>query len=149
VRGRVLWPNRAEATAALLSAALFAIAFPPFALIVPAFVCLVPIAIATVRHADEGGTAQGAARTWFWFGLIGYGAHRLGCEPAPFLMGFVLGGPLEEHFRRAMVFSDGNPLVFLTQPISAGLLLAACLVLVMVMLPAITRRRDEIFADEA
>jgi apolipoprotein N-acyltransferase len=75
VRGRVLWPNRAEATAALVSAALFAIAFPPFRLIVPAFICLVPIAIATVRHADEGGTAQGAARVWFWFGFIGYGAN--------------------------------------------------------------------------
>jgi apolipoprotein N-acyltransferase len=75
VRGRVLWPNRAEASAALLSALLFAFAFPPFRLIVPVFVCLVPIAIATVRHADEGGTVQGAARIWFWFGLIGYGAN--------------------------------------------------------------------------
>jgi apolipoprotein N-acyltransferase len=75
VRGRVLWPDRAEATAALLSAALFAFAFPPFRLIVPAFICLVPIAIMTVRHADEGGPVQGAVRTWFWFGLIGYGCN--------------------------------------------------------------------------
>ena len=75
MRGRVLWPNRAEATAALLSAALFSFAFPPFLFIVPAFVCLVPIAIATVRHADEGGTVQGAARVWFWFGFIGYGTN--------------------------------------------------------------------------
>ena len=75
MRGRVLWPTRAEATAALLSAALFAFAFPPFKLIVPAFICLVPIAITTVRHADEGGTVQGAARTWFWFGLVGYGSN--------------------------------------------------------------------------
>ncbi len=75
MRGRVLWPNRAEASAALLSAALFAFAFPPFRLIVPAFVCLVPIAIITLRHADEGGTVQGAARTWFWFGFVGYGCN--------------------------------------------------------------------------
>ena len=75
MRGRVLWPTRVEATAALLSAALFAFAFPPFKLIVPAFICLVPIAIMTVRHADEGGTAQGAARTWFWFALVGYGSN--------------------------------------------------------------------------
>ena len=75
MRRRVLWPTRAEATAALLSAALFAFAFPPFRLIVPAFVCLVPIAIMTLRHADEGGTVQGAARTWFWFGFVGYGCN--------------------------------------------------------------------------
>ena len=75
MRRRVLWPNRAEATAALLSAVLFAFAFPPFRLIVPAFVCLVPIAIATVRQADEGGTVQGAARIWFWFGFVGYGTN--------------------------------------------------------------------------
>ncbi len=73
--GRVLWPDRSEASAALLSAALFALAFPPFPLIAPAFLCLAPIAIAVVRHADEGGTVQGAARIWFWFGLVGYGSN--------------------------------------------------------------------------
>jgi apolipoprotein N-acyltransferase len=73
VKRRVLWPTRAEAVAALASATLFALAFPPIPLIVPAFVCLIPIAIAIVRQADEGGTAVAAARTWFWFGVIAYG----------------------------------------------------------------------------
>ena len=115
----------------------------PYRLLLPTIVIFSAIGVFTVSNSGFDVVILAV------FGLIGYGAHRLGCEPAPFLMGFVLGGPLEEHFRRAMVFSDGNPLVFLTQPISAGLLLAASLVLVMVMLPAITRRRDEIFADEA
>ena len=43
------------------------------------------------------------------FGLLGYLFIKLGCEPAPFLMGFVLGGLLEEHLRRALVFSYGDP----------------------------------------
>ena len=56
------------------------------------------------------------------FGLVGYLFSKLGCEPAPFLMGFVLGALLEEHLRRALVFSSGSPMVFVTEPISAGLL---------------------------
>jgi TctA family transporter len=115
----------------------------PYRLLLPSIVIFSAIGVFTVSNSGFDVVILAI------FGLIGYGAHRLGCEPAPFLMGFVLGGPLEEHFRRAMVFSDGDPMVFLTQPISAGLLLAAFLVLVMVMLPAITRRRDEIFVDEA
>jgi apolipoprotein N-acyltransferase len=70
----VLRPTRAEAAAALASGALFAIAFPPIPLVVPAFLCLVPLALAIVRQADEGGAVRDAARTGFWFGVVGYGA---------------------------------------------------------------------------
>src|SRR3546814_10912527 len=82
------------------------------------------------------------------FGLLGYAFHKVGCEPAPFLMGFVLGKLLEEHLRRALVFSRGDPMVFLTEPISAGLLVATAIVLVVVAFPAVARKREEIFVEE-
>jgi TctA family transporter len=82
------------------------------------------------------------------FGLIGYVLHKLDCEPAPFLLGFVLGDLLEEHFRRAMNFAQGDVTVFLRQPISAGLLLAGAIVLALMLLPAITRKRGEIFVED-
>ena len=75
MKDRVLWPDRAEAKAALASAALFAIAFPPFMLVVPGFLCLVPLALYVTRLADGNGTARGAARVGFWFGLIGYACN--------------------------------------------------------------------------
>jgi TctA family transporter len=82
------------------------------------------------------------------FGVVGYVFSKLGCEPAPFLMGFVLGALLEEHLRRALVFSNGSPAVFVTEPISAGLLLLTAVILALVALPAVTRRRNEIFVEE-
>lgn len=75
MRERVLWPDRGEATAALASAALFAVAFPPFLLVLPAFLCLIPLALHVVRQADGNGTARSSARVGFWFGLIGYGCN--------------------------------------------------------------------------
>jgi TctA family transporter len=114
----------------------------PYSILLPAIVIFSAIGVFTV--ANNGFDVAILAL----FGVIGYALHRLECEPAPFLMGFVLGGPLEEHFRRAMVFSGGDPSVFLRQPISAGLLAAAVLVLVMVSFPAITRRRQEIFSED-
>lgn len=72
---RLLRPTRAEGLAALASAALFAIAFPPFPLVVPAFLCLVPVAVAVARAADGRGALGSAARTGFWFGVVGYGCN--------------------------------------------------------------------------
>ena len=57
-----------------------------------------------------------------FFGIVGYVLVKLGCEPAPLLLGFVLGPLLEEHLRRAMIISRGDPMIFLTRPISAALL---------------------------
>jgi apolipoprotein N-acyltransferase len=75
VRAGGLIPTRAEALAALASAALFAITFPPFNLVVPALLCLVPITVMVTRAADREGHAWQAARAGFWFGFIGYGAN--------------------------------------------------------------------------
>jgi putative tricarboxylic transport membrane protein len=83
-----------------------------------------------------------------FFGFIGYVLVKLRCEPAPLLLGFVLGPMLEENLRRAMIFSRGDPTTFVTRPISAGLLVLAALVLVVVFMPNIRAKREEVFKDE-
>ncbi len=83
-----------------------------------------------------------------FFGILGYVLIRVGCEPAPLLLGFVLGPLLEEHFRRAMIISRGDMTVFVTRPISATLLGLALLALVLALLPTLRRRRDEVFVEE-
>jgi TctA family transporter len=83
-----------------------------------------------------------------FFGLVGYVFVKLRCEPAPLLLGFVLGPLLEENLRRAMILSRGDPSTFLTRPISAGLLLLALAVLVVVFLPAVRKKREEVFVEE-
>jgi putative tricarboxylic transport membrane protein len=83
-----------------------------------------------------------------FFGILGYVLIKLGCEPAPLLLGFVLGPLLEEHLRRAMIISHGDPSVFVTRPISAVLLLLAVAALVLAVLPGIRRRREVVFVEE-
>ncbi|MFH5775792.1 tripartite tricarboxylate transporter permease [Paracoccus sp. NGMCC 1.201697] len=82
-----------------------------------------------------------------FFGLLGYAMTKLRCEPAPLLLGFVLGPLLEENLRRAMILSRGDPTTFITRPISATLLLMAAAILVLVFLPQIRKRRDEVFTE--
>ena len=83
-----------------------------------------------------------------FFGFIGYLLVKLRCEPAPLLLGFVLGPLLEENLRRAMIFSRGDPTTFVTRPISAGLLFLAALVLIVVFLPSVKAKREEVFQEE-
>ncbi len=83
-----------------------------------------------------------------FFGILGYVLIRLGCEPAPLLLGFVLGPLLEEHLRRAMIISRGDPMVFLERPISATLLGLALLAVLIAVLPSIRRKRKEVFVEE-
>jgi TctA family transporter len=73
---------------------------------------------------------------------------KLRCEPAPLLLGFVLGPLLEENLRRAMILSRGDPTTFVTRPISAVLLALAAGVLIVVLLPAVRKKRDEVFVEE-
>ena len=83
-----------------------------------------------------------------FFGIVGYLLIRFGCEPAPLLLGFVLGPLLEEHLRRAMIISRGDPMIFIERPISATLLGLALLAVVIAVLPAIRKKRDEVFVEE-
>ncbi|MGE0332904.1 MAG: tripartite tricarboxylate transporter permease [Ramlibacter sp.] len=82
------------------------------------------------------------------FGIIGYGFIKLGMEPAPLLLGFILGPMMEENLRRALLLSRGDWSVFVTRPLSAGLLGAAVLLLVIVLLPAVKNKREDVFHEE-
>jgi putative tricarboxylic transport membrane protein len=81
------------------------------------------------------------------FGVVGYAFYKLGCEPAPLLLGFILGPMMEENLRRALLLSRGDWTTFMTRPLSAGLLVAAALMIVIVTLPSIKNKREEAFQD--
>ncbi|MCT8989889.1 tripartite tricarboxylate transporter permease [Chelativorans sp. SCAU2101] len=83
-----------------------------------------------------------------FFSLLGYVFMRLGCEPAPLVLGFILGPMMEEQLRRSMLMSRGDPTVFLTEPISLCFLIAAAAALLLITAPAIARRREEAFSEE-
>jgi putative tricarboxylic transport membrane protein len=82
------------------------------------------------------------------FGLLGYALVKCDCEPAPLLLGFVLGPMLEEHLRRAMIISRGDPTTFVTRPLSLTLLVLALGVLVVVLLPTVAKKRAQVFVEE-
>jgi putative tricarboxylic transport membrane protein len=82
------------------------------------------------------------------FCVVGYIFYKLGCEPAPLLLGFILGPMMEENLRRALLLSRGDWMTFGTKPLSAGLLLAALALIVIVLLPSIKAKREEAFKDE-
>jgi TctA family transporter len=82
------------------------------------------------------------------FGVAGYLFIKLGCEPAPLLLGFILGPMMEENLRRALLLSRGDWTTFLSRPLSAGLLIAALLMVVIVSLPSIKAKRKEAFKED-
>ncbi|MGE0801458.1 MAG: tripartite tricarboxylate transporter permease [Lautropia sp.] len=82
------------------------------------------------------------------FAILGYAFKKLDCEPAPLLLGFVLGKLMEEYLRRALTISRGDWSVFFTRPLSASLLVVAFILLVLVLSPAIAKKRDEAFQGD-
>jgi len=79
------------------------------------------------------------------FGVLGYVFRKLDCEPAPMMLGFILGPMMEEYLRRALLMSKGDPTVLVTRPISATLLAVSAVGLVAVLLPALREKREEAF----
>ena len=82
------------------------------------------------------------------FGVIGYLFRKLDCPPAPLLLGLVLGSPLEEQLRRALLMSDGDWMTFVHHPISLGLLIVAALLALLIVLPSVQKGREQAFAEE-
>ncbi len=82
------------------------------------------------------------------FGLLGYVCVKLECEPAPMILGFILGPLMEENLRRAMLLSRGDPMTFLQKPISAGFIIASVILLVIIAMPALRKKREEVFVEE-
>jgi TctA family transporter len=79
------------------------------------------------------------------FGALGYVLVKLDFEPAPLLLGFVLGPMMEDNLRRAMTISRGDPTVFVTRPLSLSLLTAALLLLAAILVPSIAKGRKKTF----
>src|SRR5690606_2781702 len=82
------------------------------------------------------------------FAILGYLFRKFGCEPAPLLLGLVLGQLMEEYLRRAMTISRGDWSIFVTRPLSLTLLVIAAVLLVIVFMPSIAKKRQEAFAEE-
>ena len=81
------------------------------------------------------------------FGLVGYWLVKHDFEPAPMLLGMVLGPLMEENLRRALLISRGDWSVFLTRPLSATLMAVAAFLLILSLLPALRKKRDEVFVE--
>jgi TctA family transporter len=113
----------------------------PYRLLYPAIILFCCVGVYSVSNAafDVG--------LMLLFGLAGWVFQRLGCEPAPLLLGFILGPMLEENLRRAMLLSRGDPLTFVEKPISLTLLLLAAGLLLTVVVPAIRRGREIAFKE--
>jgi len=81
------------------------------------------------------------------FGILGYVFDKLECEPAPLLLGFILGPMLEENLTRAMLIARGSVSIFFTRPLSLALLVVAGVLLALMILPAVRKKRAEVFVE--
>ncbi len=113
----------------------------PYRLMYPAILIFCCIGIYSINNQpmDVAFTAL--------FGLFGYALIKFGFEPAPMLLGFVLGRLMEEKMRQALIISRGSFMTFVERPISAGLLVVTILVLVVAVMPSISKKRDEVFTE--
>ena len=83
-----------------------------------------------------------------FFGAVGYLFSKLGCEPAPLVLGFILGPMMEENLRRALLLSRGDPMTFITSPISCGFLIASVVLIALVAAPALRKTRERAFRED-
>jgi len=113
----------------------------PYHYLYPAIVLFCAIGVYTINNNTFDIWMVGA------FGFIGYLFIKLGCEPAPLLLGFILGPMMEENLRRALLLSLGDWSTFVTRPLSAGLLAVAVLFLLVMLSPAVKRKRQEAFKE--
>src|SRR5712671_4003944 len=113
----------------------------PYRMLFPAILIFCAIGVYSVNNAPADAVMVAA------FGLLGYWLTKHDFEPAPMLLGFVLGPLMEENLRRAMLIARGDPMTFLQRPISAGLLAVAALLLVLALLPMIRQKREVVFVE--
>ncbi|MEP7062146.1 MAG: tripartite tricarboxylate transporter permease [Betaproteobacteria bacterium] len=114
----------------------------PYRLLYPAILLFCAVGVYSVNNTSMDITMTAV------FGLLGVLFVKLECEPAPLLLGFVLGPMMEENLRRALLLSRGDPLVFLERPISAVMLAGVVMLLVIMTLPNIRKKREEAFQEE-
>jgi TctA family transporter len=114
----------------------------PYHLLYPAILLFSSIGVYSINNSDFDVSLMAI------FGVVGYLLSKLECEPAPLLLGFILGPMMEEYLRRAMLLSRGDPMVFIERPISAALLAIAGIALVLVLSPSFRKTREEAFQEE-
>jgi TctA family transporter len=113
----------------------------PYRLLYPAILLFCCIGVYSINNNNfEVFTAAA-------FGLLGYVFYKLNCEPAPLLLGFILGPMMEENLRRALLLSRGDWMTFVDRGLSLGLLIAAVALLIIVLLPAVKSKREEAFHE--
>ena len=113
----------------------------PYSLLYPAILLFCCIGIYSINNSTSD-----VIFTAF-FGLVGYALLKFGYEPAPLLLGFVLGKLMEEKLRQALILSRGSFATFVERPVSGGLLLVAAIMLAIALLPSIRKGRDEVFTE--
>jgi TctA family transporter len=113
----------------------------PYQLLYPAILVFTAIGVFSLNNREFDIYLMGL------FGLMGYVFSKLGCEPAPMILAFILGPLMEEYLRRALLISRGDPMVFVTRPISATLLAMAVLAMCAVLIPAFSKTRAELRED--
>jgi putative tricarboxylic transport membrane protein len=113
----------------------------PYRLMFPAIIAFCCIGAYSVNNSPFDVMLAGL------FGLFGYWLIKHDFEPAPMMLGYILGPLMEESLRRAMLISRGDVSVFVTRPVSAGLLALALLLLVVALLPVVRRRRQQVFVE--
>jgi TctA family transporter len=114
----------------------------PYRVLYPAILLFCSIGVFTINNSNFD-IMQTVA-----FGFLGVVFVKLECEPAPLLLGFVLGPMMEENLRRALLLSRGDPTVFFTRPLSLVMLLMAAALLLIIVAPNIRRKREEAFQEE-
>jgi len=115
----------------------------PYRLLYPSILVFCAIGIYSINNAPFDVIMAAA------YGVVGYWLIKHGFEPAPMLLGFVLGPLMEENLRRAMLIARGDVTVFFTRPISAGLLALAAFLLVLAALPALRKKREVLAEAES
>jgi putative tricarboxylic transport membrane protein len=115
----------------------------PYRLLFPAIMVFMAIGVYSVNNSTLD------IHMALLFGLLGYVFIKLKCEPAPLILAVVLGPLMEENLRRAMLISRGDPSVFWTRPISAGFLIATVLLLLVMILPALKKKREAVLDGTA
>jgi putative tricarboxylic transport membrane protein len=113
----------------------------PYRLLYPSIIVFCCIGIYSINNSPADVLIAAA------FGLFGYWLVKHDFEPAPLVLAFVLGPLMEENLRRAMLIARGDPSVFVTRPISGGLILVAVFLLMLAALPMIRKRREEVFVE--
>jgi putative tricarboxylic transport membrane protein len=113
----------------------------PYRLLFPLIVLLCCIGIYSVNNSPTEVVMTAG------FGLFGYALYKYGFEPAPLLLGFVLGRLMEEKLRQALVISRGSFMTFIERPLSASLLLVSLVLVVIAIVPAIRQSRDQVFQE--